>query len=321
MKSFKTREIGIYETADRLNGRASCEGSETITYLNPVPATERPRKLKKYSIIQRLNDNDTDIFHNNVIDSYYPNRPACLEKLCLYDFVSQYDFLSKQCSHFNKPHAQAQCHQLQNNFGYICYRFKTKLVKLSTVKVFDPKTTEKYFHHMLISFKPWRIEDEVKGEFDSYQEAFTAATRNEHTNNLFTQYVDKKKRIEAAIKFCNKISTDALSSDEETTSGPADISVELTDSQDRLLNLGVTDLPHKYLSKSTLNKYESELNIQQREIYDEILNHISHQEQHNLDECQCQVRPPGIRRFISGVAGKIKILLYLRKIFCINYIE
>jgi hypothetical protein len=52
LKSFKTREIGIYETADRLNGRASCEGSETITYLNPVPATERPRKLKKYSIIQ-----------------------------------------------------------------------------------------------------------------------------------------------------------------------------------------------------------------------------------------------------------------------------
>ena len=48
---------------------------------------------------------------------------------------------------------------------------------------------------MLISFQPWRDEAKIKGDFSTYQEAFKDATNNEHTNTLYTRYVDKKKRI------------------------------------------------------------------------------------------------------------------------------
>lgn len=302
LKSFKTREIGIYEAADRLNGRASCEGSDQITYLNPIEAKDRPRKLKKFSDIKKLKENDTDIFHHIVIDNYYPNRPIALETLCLYDFVTDYDFQSKPCSHLNIN--STRCHRLMNNLGYICFRIHSKLVKLSTVKVFDPKTTERYFHHMLISFQPWRDEAKIKGDFSTYQEAFKDATNNEHTNTLYTRYVDKKKRIEEAVKFCNKMATDALHDSTNLSDYDCDVSIEMTSSQERILNLGVTDLPSAYMPQSTVLHYESTLNHQQRDIYQEIVDHIQHQELHKTNGCNCQNQPTGIRRFISGVAGK-----------------
>lgn len=309
LKSFKTREIGIYEAADRLNGRASCEGSDEITYLNPIEASARPRKLKKFSEIKKLQTNDSNIFHTNVIDTYYPNRPQALVDMCLYDFVSQYDFISKPCTHLGKTNSR--CYQLNAQTGYICYRSHTKLVKLSNIKVFDSISREKYFHHMLISFKPWLSESELKADYSTYQEAFEDATKNENTNKLYTQFNDQRKRIEAAIKFCNNLVEEANeTNDAEIESiNEADVSVELTDSQQRLLNLGVADLPAEYLKKTTIEEFENSLNIEQKEIFDNIINHIHHQDLHKRLLCQCNETPTGLRRFISGVAGKKLVIL------------
>ena len=58
----------------------------------------RSRRLKEMKEIQKMDKNDTTIYNKNLIDNYYPNRPDVLEKVCLYDFVSNYDYETSQCS-------------------------------------------------------------------------------------------------------------------------------------------------------------------------------------------------------------------------------
>ena len=38
------------------------------------------------------NPSDKAIFEDNVVDAFYPQRPAKLEHVCLYDFIAQYEF-------------------------------------------------------------------------------------------------------------------------------------------------------------------------------------------------------------------------------------
>ena len=41
-------------------------------------------------------DPDTEeIFEDNLIDTFYPQRPESLEDVCLYDFVAKYDWYGK----------------------------------------------------------------------------------------------------------------------------------------------------------------------------------------------------------------------------------
>ena len=34
--------------------------------------------------------NSTDIFEDNLVDTFYPERPSDMEDVCLYDFVAEY---------------------------------------------------------------------------------------------------------------------------------------------------------------------------------------------------------------------------------------
>ena len=42
--------------------------------------------------IAKHNADSEEIIEDNLIDTFYPQRPANLENVCLYDFVAYYDF-------------------------------------------------------------------------------------------------------------------------------------------------------------------------------------------------------------------------------------
>jgi hypothetical protein len=58
----------------------------------------RSKRLKDMKEIRKMDKNDTTIYNKNLIDNYYPNRPDVLKKVCFYDFVSNYDYKTSQCS-------------------------------------------------------------------------------------------------------------------------------------------------------------------------------------------------------------------------------
>ena len=75
----------------------------------------RKRRLKEKQEIERdsIPMESEDLFHTNMLDNYYKNRPDSLERMCLQDLNSKYDYKKSPC---NKSHED--CCQLKNNFGY-----------------------------------------------------------------------------------------------------------------------------------------------------------------------------------------------------------
>ena len=57
------------------------------------PSHKRKRRLKNHSALVKIQERDaqsTDIFKDNIIDNFYPERPDDMEEVCLYDFVAEY---------------------------------------------------------------------------------------------------------------------------------------------------------------------------------------------------------------------------------------
>ena len=120
---------------------------------------KRSCRLKDHRLLQEIarNNPDTeDIFEDNLIDTFYPQRPQSLEDVCLYDFVANYDWHSKDDS---------------GNRKY------TKLTKprLPNHKLFDPENEtqkEDYYYSLIVLFTPFREESSLLLEDETAEEAF-----------------------------------------------------------------------------------------------------------------------------------------------------
>ena len=51
----------------------------------------RLKDNKKLKELAEKDPQNKDIFEDNLIDTFYPQRPSELEDVCLYDFVANYE--------------------------------------------------------------------------------------------------------------------------------------------------------------------------------------------------------------------------------------
>ena len=59
---------------------------------------DRKHRLKKYGDLQQLAATDPDsenVYWDNLYNTYYPQKAAALEDVCLYDFVANYYYYTK----------------------------------------------------------------------------------------------------------------------------------------------------------------------------------------------------------------------------------
>ena len=89
VRSLRFRECGLYEASDQLLGYHLNKKSVTVKGMD----VSMPRKLLQQ--IAQNNLDTEDIFEDNLIDTFYPQRPATLKGVCLYDFVAHYDWQSR----------------------------------------------------------------------------------------------------------------------------------------------------------------------------------------------------------------------------------
>lgn len=300
LKSFQNREMGIFEVADKLLGYSLYEFSDQIKWLNSQPYNQRNRRIKELNEIEKLNDDCQDIYHNNLIDDYYPNRPDSLESMCIYDLDSWFDFKSTKC-HEN-------CYKLKNNLGYLHKRSKPKVIKTQNIKLIDNETYEKYAHQVLFLFKPWRNEKaDLISTFNSYLEAFEYSQKNnELDSKLFTEFQEQKIKLQLTIE--------KIKENKEKVEQQGDLQNTFNDSNlsssqqniynaNDLINLGALDLFNDEIDISKLEANINMLNSEQNEIYHEVIDKINHQEMHNKNLCSCSDGNQPIRLFCSGVAG------------------
>ena len=107
---------------------------------------KRNHRLKDHKLLQQIaqsNPDTEDIFEDNLIDTLYPQRPATLEGVCLYDFVAHYDWQSRD--------------------GNRKYKKITKL-RLPNHKLFDP-LNETY--RLLLHYYCCSLRSEMKVVFSS----------------------------------------------------------------------------------------------------------------------------------------------------------
>ena len=65
-----------------------CQAYHPDTYSYHSAPQSQHKHLQK---LAKQDPQNNDIFENNLIDTFYPQRPSELEDVCLYDFVANYE--------------------------------------------------------------------------------------------------------------------------------------------------------------------------------------------------------------------------------------
>ena len=175
VRSLCSRECGLYEAADILLDHLS-EKSDTVQWIYAEKPERRNVRVKKYQELQQLaesNPDSHDLYQANLIDDFYPNCPATLKDVCLYDFVKWYRKVDcdrdgkRQYVRLDKP-------------------------KIPNHKIYDPSKPEEreaYFYSLLLLFVPSTEESELLSDNQSVEDAFNkfyskCASMEEHHESL-----------------------------------------------------------------------------------------------------------------------------------------
>ena len=241
-----------------------------------------------------MKDDDTNIYHNNMIDTYYPNRPELLDNMCLHTLTSWLEYTKKAT--YKKEH---KVFILKHNLGYFQKREKSKVIKLPSIVPKDHDSLERYCYQMILLFVPWRDEKKLKIDKQSYQEALQQASSEKLLNeDVYCNFQLKKKKMNDALSYTKKIRDLESQNIEEDKA-------ELLDTKD--YDLGVIKFINEKIDIQLLDIKMSNLNSEQLEVFKYVTGIIEEQQNFlatcngDLQESKCKTK--NARIFCSGVAG------------------
>lgn len=160
------RQLSAQEAAYKMCGLPLRCTSRQIVYLDAKPEKLRCRLLKSREHLEKLADDSTDIFHDNVM-TRYPYRPSELESISLYEYASQFKFTKEEPKNSSES---VDVHCLLNNNGYIKKKAQPALIR--TPHLSPEVNGDLYYHSMLLLHLPWRNEKDIMSDFPSAKEAF-----------------------------------------------------------------------------------------------------------------------------------------------------
>ena len=228
-----------------------------------------------------------EIFENNLVDTYYPQRPDELEECCLYDFKKYYKF-----------------NGIDSN-GRRSYQRLNKPI-LPNHRIFDPNKEdqrEDYYYSLLLLFVPFRNESNLVESFNSAEEAF---------NHFITSSGDMHKHHESLQKMLN-----AQSTVHKINEYRAENEVSAKDNANEQEGLDIPGVAAAAMDDVRECDAAQDMGIQerinmlsndQRRIFNNLNDHLMHQYKHEHGECNCNALKP-IHMFISGVGGTGKSFL------------
>ena len=287
IRSLRFRECGLYEASDLLLGDHLTEKSDTVKWVDVCMPHKRSRRLKNHKVLQQLAENNPhseNIFEDNVLDIFYPQRPASLENICLYDFVAKYEFQGVDTS------------------GQRVYRKLTK-PKLPNHKIFDPENEnqrQEYFYSLVLLFSPFRDESSLLQDSETPEHAFHRLLTSQSSS-----YHSKLSTMLAAASNVKSINEARLANMEEKEAEEDNEPQLLGEARSAMSE--VLDMKASTPGQLTLDERVAMLNQDQRRVFDNVKAHFMHQKLHEENQCSCDVTP--LRLFVSGVGGTGKSFL------------
>ena len=155
--------------------------SRTTIFLNTDHKDSRDSLLLPFTQLQKLEDNDENIYCKNIIDRYAA-RPEKLEHICLAEFAANYTY-KRETNNDVIQHeddisgasdtelllydndSQESIITLQNGLGYMRRRNR-KAIRWHNFNI--KKEPEKHYRSCIMLFLPWRTEDKLYTNYNSY---------------------------------------------------------------------------------------------------------------------------------------------------------
>ncbi|KAK3098765.1 hypothetical protein FSP39_022868 [Pinctada imbricata] len=321
---LKSREVSQHEAIARLVGLPLKETNTPVLFIPTGYKNQITRMIKPRYVLEKMKDDDTDIFVPNIIDKYVA-RPAKLEKMCLAEFSSIYVSGKKKAKdndgtidENDDVHTNEQI-KLKDNLGILCRR-KTPFV-LRDYPVSKERDSEKFFHRLLLLYLPFRDESELE-DSESFKTKFSVCQHTIEKNiNKFEPYLDE---VQAATEDMEQLdidveeiwerlapqaeqnrnidlepgSTDQFLDPDNLTSEQQNFQHEKTSTSNYPKQHSVT----RNITLEPTSKYEEmvrSLNQRQREIHD----HIYVWCRQMALATSAEDEPPPFHIFLSGGAG------------------
>ena len=179
------REVSAQEAVYRVLSMPLRRCSRTVIFLNTDSKECRDALLLPLTQLQKLEDEDKDVYCKNIIDRYAA-RPDNLEGMCLAEFAANYTYnhakskcmadqegsitgdseIDLPCDSNDIGHATVIT--LQNGLGRMRKRKRKAIVRWHNFNI--EKESEKHFRSRIMLFLPWRSEDTLQGNYISYED-------------------------------------------------------------------------------------------------------------------------------------------------------
>ena len=255
-----------------------------MTYVDVSRPHKRCRRLKDHKDLVEMESTDPEseeIFKDNLLLTHYPNRPQELEELCLYKFVAEYNWQSKN-SRGNRRYWKLAKHRMVNH------------------KIFDPSKEsqrEDYYYSLLLLFVPFRNETSILGKNETPEEAFNWLLPDSESCSRYHSHLQEMIKInEAWQEFLG--GADKKASPEEEEEEDLQVVGETLATLQEMHDLG-TSAGNDFSPEER----EDMLNADLRRVYDRVKSHLLHQKEHECGQCQCLENLQPLVIFVSGVGG------------------
>ncbi|XP_030828689.1 uncharacterized protein LOC100890415 [Strongylocentrotus purpuratus] len=195
---LNAREVSAQEAVYRVLGLPLHRSTFQTVFIQTDLPENRVVFLKPKSILENLDEESEDVYAQTMPQKY-AHRPLILEQMTLAEFVSWY--VSSYNTVQEEPQESAEFHpdllessaakatpiKLMDGKGYMIKRKKPRIIRYH--KFNETQEEEKYCHHMLMLYHPWRRE-----EFDLKNGHGTYA---EHYHSISQDILSKRSSLES----------------------------------------------------------------------------------------------------------------------------
>ena len=173
----KSSEISVQEAIYMLLGLHMTGFSREREVIVTRDKKERTRILKNHTRLSLLDDDSEDIFCDDIYERYR-KRPQSMEKWCFADFSTK---INRIPIRYN-PKTGDMCKSRNTIIG-IDDDFKYSLRNSQKIlRYFCPpknEDEEEYYRIILLLYFPWRFENQIIGDSDTYHNKFIRLTEEE----------------------------------------------------------------------------------------------------------------------------------------------
>ena len=197
------REVSAQEAVYRVLSIPLRRCSQSVVFINTDNKESRDALLLPFSQLQKLDDDNEDVYCKNIIDRYAA-RPKHCEDMCLAQFAASYTYNRRIAEDENEfahefdsdipddSHEIAHTNviKLQNGLGQMRKRKRKAVIRWHNFNI--EKEPEKHYRSRIMLFLPWRTGEKLRGNDISYEDRYNDEIEQiKATEKMFIHHEDE----------------------------------------------------------------------------------------------------------------------------------